>query len=656
MASNILAWSIQTTLIAVAAALVSRLMPVDSATVRHSWWRAVLVACLALPVLQPWRHPASPSVPFAAIGMAPGDVAAIGGGTLRPVSTALGIGVHLPSWPALLTLVFAAGVLVRLAWLAAGLVRLRRLRRAGVTAAMAGADADMQTLIQAGAEIRYVDGVGQPVTFGIRRPVVLLPSAICALPAPVQRAVLAHELWHVRRRDWAWVLCEEMLRAVLWFHPAIWWLISRVQASREEVVDELTVLVTSSRRNYVEALLAFADQPPLFPAAPFARRRHLLNRMLLISKEGVMSSRRVVASCAGMLVVLAAAGWYGAAAFPLTAAPAPASSQPAPARDPKPAATQPAGAFEAALAKRVAADPGNVSAAIELSLLQEQRGALADAEATLQAARQAQPMNAKTYYALATLYVRAGQFDRAVSVVEDAAALNPSDPNGYHVLATFYWEKASMDHNLGPTERLTYIRQGIEATDRALAVQADFVEALIYKNLLLRLQSTMETDKAKQQALVAAADALRQRAFALRPVQDMRFRARADGSMPPPPPPPPRPRTMPPPPPPPPPPGDYAGAQAPLRVGGNIAPPTKIRDVRPVYPEIALAAGVSGVVIIEAVIDEAGAIASARVLRSIPLLDGAALDAVKQWRFTPTLLNGAPVPIVMTMTVNFTQP
>ena len=101
-------------------------------------------------------------------------------------------------------------------------------------------------------------------------------------------------------------------------------------------------------------------------------------------------------------------------------------------------------------------------------------------------------------------------------------------------------------------------------------------------------------------------------------------------------------------PPPPPPP------QAPVRVGGNIKPPTKTRDIKPIYPAIAQSARVQGVVIIEATIGPDGKVKDAKVLRSIPLLDQAALDAVKQWEFTPTLLNGVPVPVIMTVTVNFT--
>jgi TonB family protein len=90
-----------------------------------------------------------------------------------------------------------------------------------------------------------------------------------------------------------------------------------------------------------------------------------------------------------------------------------------------------------------------------------------------------------------------------------------------------------------------------------------------------------------------------------------------------------------------------------LRVGGDIKAPRKIKDVKPVYPPAAREAGINGVVIIEVKIGTDGRVEEGHVLKSIPLLDEAALDAVKQWQFEPTLLNGAPVPIMMTVTINF---
>jgi TonB family protein len=119
--------------------------------------------------------------------------------------------------------------------------------------------------------------------------------------------------------------------------------------------------------------------------------------------------------------------------------------------------------------------------------------------------------------------------------------------------------------------------------------------------------------------------------------------------------------SAPPPPPPPPPPGgrawsaaSFAAGQGAVRIGGNVKSPTKVKNVPPEYPELAKTAGVQGVVIIEALIGKEGRVEEAHVLRSIPLLDQAAVDAVTQWEFTPTLLNGQPVPVIMTMTVQFT--
>lgn len=82
--------------------------------------------------------------------------------------------------------------------------------------------------------------------------------------------------------------------------------------------------------------------------------------------------------------------------------------------------------------------------------------------------------------------------------------------------------------------------------------------------------------------------------------------------------------------------------------------PAKVRDMKPVYPPLAYSAHVQGVVILDVLVDGGGQVVDARVVRSIPLLDQAALESVKQWEFAPTLLNGAPTAVLMTLTVNFT--
>jgi len=96
-------------------------------------------------------------------------------------------------------------------------------------------------------------------------------------------------------------------------------------------------------------------------------------------------------------------------------------------------------------------------------------------------------------------------------------------------------------------------------------------------------------------------------------------------------------------------------ATAPARVGeGSVAAPTRVKYVPPVYPELAQSARVQGAVIVEAVIGPDGRVQDAKIVRSIALLDQAALDAVRQWEYAPTVIGGVAVPVIMTVTVNFT--
>ena len=632
-----------------------------------------------LPFVQPWQVLSTFPIEAPPLDMTP---TLTGSGTGR-LSASRSASLLSQGWeralPAAVGVVLLAGALVRLSWLSAGLIRLRRLRAAGSPAEITEGHRELTALTEAGAEIRYVPVIGQPVTFGVRHPVVLLPESLQALPDQIQRAVLAHELWHVRRRDWLWILAEETIRAVLWFHPAIWYLVSRVQSSREEVVDELTVLLTNARRTYIEALLAFADEPPLFAAAPFARRRHLFQRMLLISREAVMSSKRIVASTAAMAIAVLLTGWYGVAAFPLAAArsetsgtsvPAAALTQgarQAPPRDLKPGQAAPPTNREIELQKAV--DAGTVKTVEEyvvLARMQEQRGALAEAEATLLSARRVANPETKALPPLAGFYQRTGRFDKAIAIVEEIAAADPTNPKVHQMVASYYWDKAFKDQKLSDESENRVHPSGYRC-DRSGAVlrsrlhgRADLQEHLppaagehgdrqdqtgpahcgggcAEKPRIGIDEGTTSRGRSFWRSVVLAEYPAASRAES--PVA-----LRAD--------------MPPPPPPPPPPPGEGSPLEvdgiAPVRVGGNMRPPTKITDVRPVYPPEAKGARVQGVVILEVVIDTEGNVRSARVLRSIPILDAAAITAVEQWKFEPTLLNGAAVPVIMTVTVNFT--
>jgi TonB family protein len=91
----------------------------------------------------------------------------------------------------------------------------------------------------------------------------------------------------------------------------------------------------------------------------------------------------------------------------------------------------------------------------------------------------------------------------------------------------------------------------------------------------------------------------------------------------------------------------------PRRVQGEIKEPKKLKHVTPDYPDEAVRAGLRGIVVLECVIDTEGRVADTRLLSGVPPLSDAAIKAVKKWRYTPTLLNGSAVPVIMTVTVNF---
>jgi protein TonB len=107
---------------------------------------------------------------------------------------------------------------------------------------------------------------------------------------------------------------------------------------------------------------------------------------------------------------------------------------------------------------------------------------------------------------------------------------------------------------------------------------------------------------------------------------------------------------------PPPPPPPKPVPQGPVRVGGQIKAPQLTHRVDPTYPAMAQSAQVQGAVVLEATVDKTGRVQSVRVVRSHPMLDAAAIAAVKQWRYEPLNLNGQAMPFILTVTVSFTMP
>jgi TonB family protein len=582
---DLFTWGVQVACIAAIGGFLPALLRLNAPGVRYTYFRVVLVICLVLP----WLQGRQATLERVTTGTFTTMLIGV------PVQTeAVAVTPSIP-WIAVLGVCIVLGIFARGVWIAVGLVRLARFRTAGYVVPWQQDHDELQRMLGTRAEIRYLVGLRQPVTFGLRRPLVLLPDALRAHPLHVQRAVLSHELIHVQRRDWMWLLAEEVVRAVLWFQPGVWWLISRVQLAREEVVDELAMLATGTRRGYIEALAAFADETPLVPAAAFARRRHLFRRMRLISREAGMSSNRIAWSSALMALIVATASWYVVSAFPLRAAPQEPLKDVGPLeRQAKPITPEnpvPRRTYSVDPAYPPEAASVDANAMVTLMITLDQSGRVAEIRRL------------------------------AVSPIGRSGAVTPTAPDPQVMVSAF---------------------------DALVRSAADAVRQWTYDppaQAPLSIRVTFAFFPSGTPRLVA------HDGWSLAsPGQMVPFGARGGSPQP----------AAPPPPPPPPPPPSEQGAAAPswvgsgIRVGGNIPPPTKTKHVNPVYPAIAQEEGVQGVVIIEALIGASGKVTNARVLRSVPLLDQAALDAVMLWEFTPTRLNGEAVPVIMTVTVQFT--
>jgi TonB family protein len=180
---------------------------------------------------------------------------------------------------------------------------------------------ELMAAIGADATLAITDDIHTPATVGARRAVILLPRRILDLPAAVQRAVIAHELVHVRRRDWLHTIAEEFWCAALWFHPAARVIATRLSLARETIVDEATIGLTRDRRAYAEALLAFSDpRPHVVGLTPLIGRRSLSQRISLITEEDVMSRARVLTSLALAILFATTATSAAVVMFPMTAA------------------------------------------------------------------------------------------------------------------------------------------------------------------------------------------------------------------------------------------------------------------------------------------------------------------------------------------------
>jgi tetratricopeptide (TPR) repeat protein len=183
-----------------------------------------------------------------------------------------------------------------------------------------------------------------------------------------------------------------------------------------------------------------------------------------------------------------------------------------------------------------ASDPTNLQNLFSMANLYEKFGKVNDAEASYKKATEVAPKDVKACGALANFYNKTlwdekgvategstggfGRFDDAVGQLKKCAELEPTDPKGYYTVATFYWDQAYRGRNMTDPRKKQLADQGMEYVDKALAIKSDFVEALIYKGLLLREQAKVATNPAVRSGLLEQASVLQKQAVELKKQQE----------------------------------------------------------------------------------------------------------------------------------------
>jgi tetratricopeptide (TPR) repeat protein len=174
------------------------------------------------------------------------------------------------------------------------------------------------------------------------------------------------------------------------------------------------------------------------------------------------------------------------------------------------------GQAEPIVRQMIELDPEEATNYFALAKLYEDSGQYDAAEEILTDARNIRPDDPAVYLQLAGYYNRNGEFEQTIEALQERANVEPDNPEAYYTIATYYWEKAFRDFRLTDDEKGQYVLDGLEAVDKSLDLKDDYMEAMVYKNILLRMQANATTDQTEQDVLIAEADELRERAEELR--------------------------------------------------------------------------------------------------------------------------------------------
>jgi TonB family protein len=641
--------SIRVLVLGLFGALVALALRRAGSQVRHAVWLGVVCAMLALPPVSLLAPRVPVTIAYWTVAAPAGEIAVV------PVADGAAPGpaaprAWRPAWPAVLWVVYALGLGVLLARMALGARRLQRLVAAGrpESVELAAEIVPRVGLDPAACEIRSSEVVAVPFTAGVLRPVVLLPADWREWPRAKLAAVLAHEAAHIARRDWLTARLAGLNRCLFWFHPLAWWLERKLASLAEESADQTALAVVHDARSYAGAILDFAlamqaRRLRSMEATAMARSTKVgqrVERILAASRFSPATLRRGVALA---IVLCAIPLVYAAAAL----TPAPQTAAPPPAQvyirgdlteDEAPQ-----------LESRLAANPADFTARLRLLGYYRQKGdrdkalqhawwlaenhperweALTASLWVLQAASEAEKVRLERLWSRPSenpaVLANAGQVMQALGRLfeaEDcfqrARQLAPGKPSGLEALYVGVLRRPATPGAAG-SQFADKVRAELDLTPDAALVGA-------VGEMLIGAREPQALELAEKYLKRAASlDAGNPRwPQSLARLKDVR-----------------EPKTE-------------TGAAGRIRVGGNVQQDKLVSQVRPQYPPLAKQARIQGTVRLSAVIGTDGDVKHLEVVSGHPLLVPAAVEAVRQWVYKPTLLNGTPVEVITQIDINF---
>ncbi len=624
--SHLQTWSAQALLLTAAGAIAA--LTLADAKARLIFWQGLLLALLLLPAIEPWR-----SSPMVVIKTTPATVAVAMAGAEAAQSGF--------TWNWLL--VIGAGAALRIVWIAAGFLRLRGFRK--------------RATLLTEPPIRFASSSARwyvshtlpgPVTYGWQQPSILLPARVMQLPSSLREAIACHELMHVRRRDWLFVLAEETVRSLLWFHPAVWYVLSRIQLAREQVVDREVVRLTEDRDGYLEALVEVASQRLQpdpggllhVPAPLFLRKRHLAMRVAAVLKEVSMSkshiAARLTAVCSAMFVAAVVGMWF----IPFVS--------PAQTVMDDPGVTVDAGAT---LMHRAAVrNPSNASGIVTLEASLNAKGEVTDAHVL------SGPDDLRKE---ALSSVLQWHYNPGLSRVQISMRFEPNTkgvrtgvsgalpPGIVGVIGGVPGGRSGPREvaSIPPPPAAAAVRR---VTSIEFAGFSPEAERELRDRLPVHEGDTVTPeDMARVSSAVREFDSHAAAIFSQKPNPNgtpewalrisvfpnaivFRNEAVAQTQAP------------------------SADSPAPRMIGGAVMQANRITIVTPTYPPLAKSARIQGIVKLTVTIAPDGTVRDAQFVSGPPLLVPAAKDAVMQWVYKPTTLNGEAVAVQTDVEVNFT--